>query len=132
LGRGRVVKGVEMEDLRKFYKPPFNYDAECQCVLGSDNHLACEIRGWGELLSRGAKEPLQVQREMGELIAGLLNEHFSGNRQRLKDRLAELEPLEDFASHIPIHGPYLERLKKIQAEAERRRRRIDELEERDV
>jgi len=56
LERSIVVKGVEMEDLSKSFKAPFNYTDGGGYVFDADNNMVLEIRGWGRRSSQNRKK----------------------------------------------------------------------------
>ena len=72
----------QIEEIKKFYKPPFRYDNYGQMIWCVDNNRAVDIRGWGNI--KHVKDAPQIQDNFGQLIADMLNERL-GKQPIIRD-----------------------------------------------
>lgn len=95
--RDEVIGGKGVEQIHKYYKPPFWYDAESGgYVFDQNGTMIMEVRGWGHLCSKlDDDEAWKVQEEIGKSIVSALNSLVS---QPVTQSSELLEALKD------VHG----------------------------
>jgi hypothetical protein len=105
-------QGKAVEQIRKYYKPPFKYDADSGgYVFDNEGQMIMEVRGWGHLCSFvGDSEAWNIQNEIGEHLASLINASLSepspnqtpspqpGNEQEDREKQAEVFLQNNFPS----------------------------------
>lgn len=64
-----------IELLRKWFSPPFWYDAESGgYIFDNHGHMIVEVRGWGRYAEDVEEnEAWEIQNKIGEMIAKMLN-----------------------------------------------------------
>jgi len=70
----------QIEEIKKFYKPPFRYDDYGQMIWDYDCNRVIDIRGWGSI--KGEKRAISIQDNFGRLVTDLLNEKLGGDPVR--------------------------------------------------
>lgn len=72
-----MITEEQLDEIQVAWKAPFKYDQFNISVFDSENNLVCDIRSWGRLQYLGEQRATSMQDGMGQLIADLLNKHFT-------------------------------------------------------
>ena len=68
----------DLEQWKKLFKPPFKFDPKGTTVFDKDNHMVCQIRGWGRISSQKGEMPgADIQDAFGHKLAEMITSLYS-------------------------------------------------------